>query len=110
MKVAYLATGRADVSVGVTVKTFGVGGLSGLAVRCSDATHFIRVGRDNIATYNGGTVTVLATFAQPFADGDRMRVDVVSNAILVSKNNVVVWSGASTFNQTATNHGLWAST
>lgn len=79
---------------------------TGLILRRTDDTHYIRAGIADLRTNNGGTWTILGTYSQPFAAGDRMAVQLNGTSIVVFRNNVSVLSTTSSFNQTATNHGM----
>lgn len=104
---ATMNSGVADTKVGVTFLTSPVPAQTqALVLRWTDDTHYIRAGRVNLRTNNGGVLTVLGTYSTPFSDGDRMTVTMNGTAIQVFRNGVSVLSVTSSFNQTAVRHGI----
>jgi phage tail-like protein len=53
------------------------------------------------------TVIDLTTIPNTFTDGDRMAIRGSGSNLFIMKNGTQIWTGTSTFNQTATQHGLW---
>jgi phage tail-like protein len=114
IKLAYTNTGMSDARVGVTavvgVVTPSVRDV-GILFRMVDSTHFLVAFRDQIVEYNGGTKTQLASYTR-LPVGTRWFVDLLGSTISVycypgnSAAPTLVTTITSTFNQTATIHGL----
>lgn len=114
IKLCYLASGVSDCCVGVT---FPVGVIQpavrdvGIVFRLSDATHFLAAFRDQIVEYNGGTKTQLASYTR-LPLGTRLFVQAIGSTIRLysypggGAAPVLTKTVTTSFNQTATNHGL----
>lgn len=80
----------------------------GLALRISDSNNYLRASRLRLEKVAAGTVTTLATYATPFADGDRMMVDLNGNTITVYRNGVQVAQATDALNAAVAQHGMFA--
>jgi len=102
-----LINSTANTQVGVTFVTGPQAGQSqGIICRWMNDTHYIRADWTTLRTNNGGVWTTLGTFSSAFAAGDRMVIQLNGTSIVVLKNGVSVLSTTSSFNQTATYHGM----
>lgn len=109
MHVAYVNTGNSDLNVAVTFAHPDSTDVykQGLALRITDINNFIRVNRTQIIRRQAGVDTVIATHSSPFADFDRMEVDMVGDTYTVYKNGQQVSTVTDAFNDTATAHGVF---
>lgn len=102
--------GIADCTLEVTVSgTLNSGG--GIAFRFTDANNglFIEIANGSqtvIYKLQGGGFTQLSIISMSWAAGDVMTVVLSGTSITLKKNGVVAGSTTSSFNQTATKHGL----
>lgn len=104
---AIINAGAADTQVGATLVTSPQAGQTqGLVLRWTDDTHYIRAGRTTLKTNNGGTWTTLGTYSTPFSDGDRIVAQLNGTSVTILRNGVSVLAVTSSFNQTATRHGI----
>lgn len=103
---AIISSGVSDTQVGVTFVTAPLSQNQGLVLRWSDDTHYLRADRTQLWTNNGGSFTSLGTYTTAFSNGDRMVVQMAGTSITVLRNGVSVLSVTSSFNQTATSHGI----
>jgi hypothetical protein len=98
------ANGRVAVTFG---KSPLAGHFHGLVLRISDASNMFRVSRTSIGKVVAGAFTSLAGFATPFADGDRMMVDMNGSVLTVYKNGTQVAQVTDSFNSAIANHGMF---
>lgn len=104
-------TGAANCQVGVTFVTPAQAGQTqALMLRATDGTHYIRADWDTIKTNNGGVWTTLGTYSTGISQGDRLVVQLNGTAITVLRNGVSVLAVTSSFNQSATIHGMLVET
>lgn len=104
---ALISSGVANTQVGVTLLTAPEAGQSeGLVLRWTDDTHYIRASATDIRTNNGGTWTTLGTYSTACSPGDRLVVTMNGTTITAFRNGSSVLSVTSSFNQTATSHGM----
>jgi hypothetical protein len=107
-----LVTGTANTNVGVTFRSGAPAGMTqGLVFRYSKAgsvENYWRACRTQLQYVTGTTWTTVTTFTTPFADNDRIVVQLNGATLSVFRNgnNQIYTTGAATFNQTAFQHGL----
>jgi hypothetical protein len=78
--------------------------------RAQDANHYWRVTKFAVEDFDNTRTpkyVAHATFTTPFADGDRMMVDLSGSTITVYNNGVQVAQFTSALFQTATKHGMF---
>lgn len=108
-----LLTGPANTNLAVTFRSgpdsttaAGSSYAQGIVFRWASGTSYWRSDRHGLAYNNGGTWTVVGAHSTAFSDGDRMTVILNGSAISVLRNGVQVNSATSSFNSTATSHGM----
>lgn len=82
------------------------GGKQGLAVRLSDADNYLRATRTALERVQAGTVTTLAEYSRPVADGDRLTVRCQGSTITAFINGTQVATATESFNSGATRFGI----
>lgn len=110
--VALISSGVSDTNLGVTFVTGPDAGQSqGIIFRStSSASKYFRADWTTLRTNNSGVWTTLGTYSSGFEAGDRMVVQMSGTSITVLRNGVSVLSVTSSFQQTATYHGMIAET
>ena len=98
--------GSADGNVSATFDAAAVGANEQFVTFRGDATTFLKATRTALYSSLPGTDTLLGSYSTPFSDNDRITVNFNGTEITVSRNGLSVLSVTSTFNQTATLHGL----
>ena len=83
------------------------GHVHGLAMRISDGSNYLRAGRTKLEKVAAGVVTTLATYA-PFADGDRLMVDLNASVITVYRNGAQVAQVTDALNASVAQHGMFS--
>lgn len=85
----------------------------GICVRVTDTANYFRIIKNDISPSivlqrrEGGTITTLFTSnTLPLANGDKIALNMSGATIQVIYNDTVLTTITSTFNQTATKHGL----
>lgn len=103
-----LLPGLANTNVGVTFRSGATAGMTqGLIFRYSSDSNYWRASRTQLQKKAAGIWTTVGTFATPFADNDRMVVNLSGSAIAVYRNgNNEVFTVSDSFNASATQHGL----
>ena len=96
-------SGMSDCNVQVTFTTYDD---TGLCFRSTDDNnHFLNNTSELFRKQSGG-YTSLGYFSSTFGSGDVMKVELNGTSIKVYRNGSLVLSATSSFNQTATKHGL----
>lgn len=67
---------------------------------------YLKATRTGLYSVSAGTATLLASYPQAFAEGDRITVSFVGSTIKVYRNGTLVLTQTSTVNQTAVRHGM----
>lgn len=105
-----LVTGQANCRVGATFRSnvaSGSGQTQGVVFRYSTNTNYWRATRTVLQKNVAGSFTTVGTFSTPFADGDRIIIQMNGSAIAVFRNgNNSVLTATDTFNDTAVLHGM----
>lgn len=99
---------HADGTISVTIGSIGTnGGSPGIIFRATDDSNYLMFsGGGTVYTRIAGTFTSLGGSGQSLVNGDVLTVTLNGSSITARINGSVIWSGTSTFNQTATKHGL----
>lgn len=110
-----LLTGSANTQIAVTLRSspdaasVAAGhGSQGIIFRWTSDTAYWRSGRNTLKYVSGSTWTTVATHSTPFKDGDRMTVILNGTSIRVLRNGVQVSAATSSYNSTASTHGIVA--
>jgi hypothetical protein len=98
--------GSADGNVSATFDAAAVGTNKQFVTFRGDTTTFLKATRTALYSSMPGTDTLLGSYSTPFSDNDRITVNFIGTEITVMRNGVSVLGVTSTFNQTATLHGL----
>lgn len=101
-------TGQAGGTISMTIGTIGTnGGSAGLIFRATDDSNYLMLtSAGTVYTRIAGSFTSLGGSGLSGASGDVMSVTLNGSSIVAKINGIVVQSVTSTFNQTATSHGL----
>jgi hypothetical protein len=87
-------------------------GNSGHRIRATDGSNYIDTvilnGYQDFSKYEAGSRTILDDSASALSNGDVMRVRANGTSLKLYRNDVEIISVTSSFNQTATKHGLSA--
>lgn len=100
---AVIETGQSDVDITVTLVALGPE--AGTVTRNTNATDGVRFGPSAVTAFGGPTFSP-STYSSAFVGGDVMRVKAVGPNYTVYKNGTQVLAFTSTYNQSATRHGL----
>lgn len=99
--------GSANASVAATMATAPAAGkVQALILRFVSATSYLRATRTALQSVSGATVTTLATYGTPIADGDRLTVTVTGNNYTIKRNATVTGTATSAFNAASTIFGI----
>lgn len=102
-----LMTGPANTMLGVTLDTLPSGTLAqGLIFRFGSDTSYWRCDQTGIRRVSGSTWTTGATHSAAFTAGDRMTLELNGNVITCFRNGTQVSTVTSTYNNSATLHGI----
>lgn len=110
---AFIDTGQSDVEATVTLATLGAGGNAGIIFRRTDVDNywvlFINGASTNLQVLKrvAGAFTSVVTVDVAKAAGDDLRVVASGSRIRVFWNGAQISSFTDTFNQAATQHGIW---
>lgn len=95
-----------DVAVAVTLYRIPAPGKMGLVFRYTDNNNYLVAEQNRLIRVQAGSLTQIALYSQTLIDTDRLTVRLVGSDIKVYRNNILVLDSDSTFNQTATKHGM----
>jgi hypothetical protein len=111
--IAVLSSTFSDVSATFTLPTYTFGVTQvGVVVRASDANNFIFLEAAQgifLKKYVAGSLNQIIATGSP-ASGDRYQIVCIGSTITCYQNGVLLFIVTDSFNQTATNHGLYANT
>jgi lysophospholipase L1-like esterase len=106
-------SGISDGTIQVTMATIS-GPYNGISFRITDANNGFYFEPDpdgtlNVQKIQGGSSTILASFNPgAYANGDVYKIVLLGSSIKAYRNGTLIITTSSTFNQTATEHGLFA--
>lgn len=108
---AIIDSGMSNCDISVTLSTYISASYSGLIARFTDANNYLRCELNSGTVYinlrEGGTSSLLAySSGKTFNDGDIIKMRINNTAISVYHNGTLIVSTTSSFNQTATKHGI----
>jgi hypothetical protein len=104
---AVINSGVSNTQVGVTlVSAPETGNVQGIIFRWSDDNNYFLVGENKLYVKEAGSWTTLASLTTPFQAGDRMVVQLNGTSITILRNGLSVRTFTSSFNETATYHGI----
>lgn len=105
--IGLLTTQLANTSLGVTYRSMPQGGAwSGIVFRYSSTSNYWRADQLQLGYVQSGVYTLVATHKHAFTPGDRMTIVLNGTSVAVSRNGTQVNSATSSFNSTATEHGI----
>ena len=102
-------TSGSPVWLGVTFASApGAGQDSGLVFRFASTSSYWRAGMSGLYSVTGGTSTLVGSYSTACQPGDRLTVLLAGNSITAYRNGAQVLTESSSYNATATIHGIVA--
>jgi hypothetical protein len=99
-------SGASNCEIEVVLTTIGIGSEANLCFRSTDNNNHFVGNSTTLFRKQSGSFTSLGTFSTAFGNGNVMKVVLNGTSIEVFRNGSSVLSVTSSFNQTATKHGL----